>query len=70
VVDREPTADERRTHPRVARVTVNRTQAGSRNPMDLPVSREVIQTVESVRGPAVKLPKMGGGLPLDAIRRS
>jgi acetylornithine deacetylase/succinyl-diaminopimelate desuccinylase-like protein len=70
VVDREPPADERRTHPRVARVTVNRTQAGSRNPMDLPVSREVIQTVESVRGPAVKLPKMGGGLPLDAIRRS
>ena len=37
--------------------------------MDLPISREVIATVESVRGPAVKLPTMGGGLPLDAIER-
>jgi acetylornithine deacetylase/succinyl-diaminopimelate desuccinylase-like protein len=69
VVDREPTAEERRTHARVARVTVNRTQVGSRTPMDLPISREVIQTVESVRGPSVKLPTMGGGLPLDAIER-
>jgi acetylornithine deacetylase/succinyl-diaminopimelate desuccinylase-like protein len=69
VVDREPTADERRTHAKVARVAVNRTQAGSRTPMDLPISREVIKTVESVRGPAVKLPTMGGGLPLDAIER-
>ena len=69
VVDREPTADERRAHPRVARVAVNRTQAGSRTAMDLPISREVIETVESVRGPAVKLPTMGGGLPLEAIER-
>ena len=69
VVDREPTAEERRTHAKVARVTVNRTQVGSRTPMDLPISREVIRTVESVRGPSVKLPTMGGGLPLDAIER-
>jgi acetylornithine deacetylase/succinyl-diaminopimelate desuccinylase-like protein len=37
--------------------------------MDLPISREVIRTVESVRGPSVKLPTMGGGLPLDVIER-
>jgi acetylornithine deacetylase/succinyl-diaminopimelate desuccinylase-like protein len=69
VVDREPTADERRTHPNVAMVTIVRTGAGSRTPMDLPISQEVIRTVESVRGRAVKLPTMGGGLPLREVER-
>jgi acetylornithine deacetylase/succinyl-diaminopimelate desuccinylase-like protein len=69
VVDREPTADERRAHPRVAQIRVNRIAVGSRTSMDLPISREVIRTVESARGPSVKLPTMGGGLPLDSIER-
>ncbi|BCS32401.1 peptidase [Luteitalea sp. TBR-22] len=69
VVDREPTADERRAHPKVAKVVVVRTGAGSRTPMDLPISQEVIRTVESVRGRAVKLPTMGGGLPLAQVER-
>ena len=69
VVDREPTADERRTHPKVAMVVIGRTGVGSRTPMDLPISQEVIRTVESVRGRAVKLPTTGGGLPLEAIER-
>ena len=37
--------------------------------MDLAISQEVIRTVESVRGPAVKLPNMGGGLPLTSVER-
>ena len=37
--------------------------------MDLPISREVIAVVESARGPAVKLPNMGGGLPLVSVER-
>ena len=37
--------------------------------MDLPISQEVIRTVESARGRTVKLPTMGGGLPLEAIER-
>ncbi|MCM3881089.1 MAG: M20/M25/M40 family metallo-hydrolase [Vicinamibacterales bacterium] len=69
VVDREPTADERRTHPKVAKVVIGLTGVGSRTPMDLPISQEVIATVESVRGRAVKLPTMGGGLPLLAVER-
>ena len=69
VVDREPTADERRTHPKVAKVIIVRTGAGSRTPMDLPISQEVIRAIESVRGRAVKLPTMGGGLPLGEIER-
>jgi acetylornithine deacetylase/succinyl-diaminopimelate desuccinylase-like protein len=43
--------------------------AGSRTPMDLPISQEVIRVVESARGPAVKLPTMGGGLPLQELER-
>ena len=30
---------------------------------------DVIRDVESARGPAVKLPTMGGGLPLDSVER-
>ncbi len=69
VVDREPTADERRAHAKVARVVIGRPGVGSRTPMDLPISQEVIRTVESARGRAVKLPTTGGGLPLEAIER-
>ena len=69
VVDREPTADERRAHAKVAKVVIGQPGVGSRTPMDLPISQEVIRTVESARGRAVKLPTMGGGLPLEAIER-
>jgi acetylornithine deacetylase/succinyl-diaminopimelate desuccinylase-like protein len=69
VVDREPTAEERRAHARVAKVIVGPLGEGSRTPMDLPISQEVIRVVESARGPAVKLPTMGGGLPLQEVER-
>lgn len=69
VVDRQPTPDERRTHPKVAKVLIGPLGVGSRTPMDLPISREVVSVVESARGPAVKLPTMGGGLPLQEIER-
>ena len=37
--------------------------------MDLPISQEVIRTVESVSGDVVRLPMMGGGLPLESVER-
>jgi acetylornithine deacetylase/succinyl-diaminopimelate desuccinylase-like protein len=42
---------------------------GVRTPMDLPIAQEVVRVVESARGPAVKLPTMGGGLPLESVER-
>ena len=69
VIDREPTAEERRAHARVAKVVIGPVGVGSRTPMDLPISQEVIRVVESARGPAVKLPTMGGGLPLQEVER-
>ncbi len=69
VTDQEPTAEERMSHAKVARVIVGRPEAATRTSMDLPISQEVIRTVDSVRGPAVKLPNMGGGLPLTSVER-
>jgi acetylornithine deacetylase/succinyl-diaminopimelate desuccinylase-like protein len=69
VVDRDPTADERRKHPKVAKIVSPQLGVGSRTPMNLPISQEVIRVVESARGRAVKLPTMGGGLPLQEVER-
>ena len=38
-----------------------------RTPMDLPVSRQVIAAVEAVHGPVVKMPTLGGSVPLAII---
>jgi len=56
-------------HARVALVTTKGDEPATHTPMDLPIAQEVIRTVESVRGPAVKLPNMGGGLPLTSAER-
>jgi len=69
VVDQEPGAEVRMAHPKVARVASSGGEAATRTPMDLPISQEVIRVVESARGPAVKLPNMGGGLPLVSVER-
>jgi acetylornithine deacetylase/succinyl-diaminopimelate desuccinylase-like protein len=69
VVDRDPTADERRGHAKVAKIVAPQLIAGSRTPMDLPISLEVVRVVESARGRTIKLPTMGGGLPLLEVER-
>jgi acetylornithine deacetylase/succinyl-diaminopimelate desuccinylase-like protein len=71
VVAQEPTAEVRRAHPKVAWVVVQPGGYNSvRTAMDLPISQEVIQTVESTRGTAVKVPNMGASVPLDMIERT
>jgi acetylornithine deacetylase/succinyl-diaminopimelate desuccinylase-like protein len=68
IVENEPDAATRMAHPKVARVVV---EAGgynaSRTSMDLPVSQLVLRTAEAARGPVVKLPTMGGSVPLYMI---
>jgi len=70
VVDKDPSADERRGHEKVAKVTFTPgvTEA-RRTPMDLPIAQDVIRAVEAARGTTVKLPTMGATVPLDAIER-
>jgi acetylornithine deacetylase/succinyl-diaminopimelate desuccinylase-like protein len=70
VVETDPTAEIRRSHPRVAKVVLLRGAEAARTSMDLPVSQEVIRVVERVRGKTIALPTMGGQLPLDAMSRA
>lgn len=69
VVNQEPSSEVRMAHPKVAMVTSRGGEAATRTSMDLPISQEVIRVVERARGPTVKLPNMGGGLPLTSIER-
>ena len=61
VVDKRADADVRPRAPegREGRSSAAAAAGAVRTPMDLPISQEVIRTVESVRGPAVKLPNDG-----------
>jgi acetylornithine deacetylase/succinyl-diaminopimelate desuccinylase-like protein len=71
VVDSEPSAEIRMAHAKVARVTVHEGGYNAvRTSMDLPISKEVIRVVESARGPSVKVPTMGGSVPLEMIERA
>jgi acetylornithine deacetylase/succinyl-diaminopimelate desuccinylase-like protein len=69
VVDHEPTADERRMHAKVAKLTFGNGSEARRTSMELPIAQEVIRTVESARGPVVRIPTSGATVPLDAFER-
>lgn len=70
IVDTEPDAATRLKHPKVAKVVVRPGgDNAARTAMDLPIAQEVMRVVESARGPAIKLPTMGGGLPLESVER-
>jgi acetylornithine deacetylase/succinyl-diaminopimelate desuccinylase-like protein len=64
VVEAEPDEVARRTHPKLARVVRRGGYNAARTPMDLAVSRAVIRAVEEARGPVVKMPTLGGSVPL------
>jgi acetylornithine deacetylase/succinyl-diaminopimelate desuccinylase-like protein len=71
VVEREPTPDERRRHPLVARVTRRGGYNAERTPMSTPFARAVVAAVQTVSGePVVALPTLGGSLPLSIFRES
>jgi acetylornithine deacetylase/succinyl-diaminopimelate desuccinylase-like protein len=68
IVNRDPDADTRMSHPKVAKVIVEPGgYNAARTSMDLPISQLVLRTAESARGPVVKLPTMGGSVPLYMI---
>ena len=68
IVTSDPDPQTRMSHPKVAKVIV---ESGgynaSRTSMDLPISQLILRTAESARGPVVKLPTMGGSVPLFMI---
>ncbi len=69
VIDREPTDEERRKYPLLAKV-VHRPGGynAERTSMDLPIALDVISAVQTTSDkPIVKLPTSGGSLPLSII---
>ncbi len=65
VIDREPTMEERRTYPRIARVINEGGYRASRTPMDLPVSKALVQVVQAATGnTTVVAPTLGGSVPM------
>jgi acetylornithine deacetylase/succinyl-diaminopimelate desuccinylase-like protein len=68
IVDHDPDPQTRMDHPRVAKV-ISRESGynAARTSMDLPISRAVIAAAETVSGPVIKLPTMGGSAPLITI---
>ncbi|HEV2706160.1 MAG TPA: M20/M25/M40 family metallo-hydrolase [Pyrinomonadaceae bacterium] len=72
VIDREPTDAERLAHPLIARV-MHRPGGynAERTPMDLPISQSVLAAVQATSAqPVVRLPTLGGSLPLSLIRET
>jgi len=65
VLDREPTLEERRAHARIAKVVYEGGYRASRTPMDLPVSKAVVEVVKAATGnDAVIMPSSGGSVPM------
>jgi acetylornithine deacetylase/succinyl-diaminopimelate desuccinylase-like protein len=68
VVESDPNAETLTSHAKVAKVVVlPGGYNASRTSMDLPISQLVLRTAAAARGPIVKLPTMGGSVPLFMI---
>lgn len=66
VLDHEPTAEERKKYPLIAKLTMNDgAYPAQKTPMDLPIAQQVIAAIQSTTTDAViKIPTVGGSLPL------
>ncbi len=67
ITDRDPSPQVLMAHPKVAKITIDPGYPATRTSMDLPISKMVIRAAEGARGPVVKLPTMGGSVPLFMI---
>ncbi len=71
VVDSDPSPDIRMAHAKVAKVLEKEGGYNAvRTSMDLPISQEIIRTIESARGPTVLMPTSGGSDPRDIVERA
>jgi acetylornithine deacetylase/succinyl-diaminopimelate desuccinylase-like protein len=72
VLDREPTMEERRKYPKIARLEIRGGQTNaSRTPMNDPFAARVSKAVQTTsREPIVLMPTSGGTVPIDVIERN
>ena len=65
VVDHEPIMEERRAHVRIAKVIYEGGYRASRTPMDLPMSKAIVEVVRAAAGKnTVVMPSSGGSVPM------
>jgi acetylornithine deacetylase/succinyl-diaminopimelate desuccinylase-like protein len=64
VTEKEPDMDTRLTYPKIAQVKRGSGYNAARTSIDLPVSKQVVATLQKARGPLVVLPTLGGSIPL------
>lgn len=67
IVETEPDEATRLKYPKVIKAITPRANDGynaARTSMDLPISRQVIAAIEAARGTTVKMPTLGGSVPL------
>ena len=65
VIDHEPTMEERRAHSRIARLIYEGGYRASRTPMDLPMSKAMVEVVRAAAGNnTVVMPSSGGSVPM------
>src|SRR5262249_36221201 len=64
VVESEPDEATRLKYPKIARVIRQGGYNASRTSMDLPISMAIVAAVESARGAVIKMPTLGGSVPL------
>ncbi len=67
VVEEEPGESVRTQYPRVCLVRRREGYNGVRAPMDLPIAKQVVAAVEQAHGPLIRLPTLGGSLPIAPI---
>jgi len=65
IVTEAPTLEQRRRHPKIARLVWGPGYPPARTSMDLPISRALVRLIEETIGaPIVKMPTLGGSIPM------
>ncbi len=64
VVETDPDDATRLKYPKIAKIVRQGGYNASKTSMDLPISKAVIAAVESARGKVIKMPTLGGSVPL------
>ena len=68
VTEEEPGEELRASHDRLCRVVRQDGYNAMRTSLDLNISKRVIAAVELARGPVIKIPTIGGSMPIAAIQ--
>jgi acetylornithine deacetylase/succinyl-diaminopimelate desuccinylase-like protein len=68
IVRGAPDQETRRSHPKIARLDWKLFYPAARTPMDDPVGRRVVDLLEAAGKPLVKVPMLGGSIPMYLFR--